>query len=84
MEPIRRIPPVGDSSIAAVTRVADARVREETPEEAHERRQREQRERARRHAARAWADAQMRRVEEQPLVSEGESDDGNPHVDIRV
>lgn len=87
MEPIRRIPPTGHQDIAAVTRVADTRVRRETPEEASERREREQRERARKQAARAWADAQLRAVQqqhEQVLVSEDESDDGNPHVDIRV
>jgi hypothetical protein len=85
MEPIRRIGPY-ETPAATVTRVGDARVRQETPEEAHERRQREQRERARKQAARAWADAQLRRVQEQEqvIVSEDESDDGNPHVDIRV
>ena len=83
MEPIRRIGPY-ETPLTAVTRVGDARVRQETPEEAHERRQREQRERARKRAARAWADAQLRRVQEQPIVPGDESDDGNPHVDIRV
>lgn len=87
MEPIRRIPPTAHSDIAAVTRVADTAVRRETPEEAAERRQREQRERARKQAARAWADAQLRAVQqmqEQGIVSEEDSDDGNPHVDVRV
>jgi hypothetical protein len=87
MEPIRRIPPATQQDISAVTRVADSRVRDETPDEAHERRQREQRERARKQAARAWADAQLRAVQaqhEQVIVSEEESDDGNPHVDVRV
>jgi hypothetical protein len=84
VEPIRRIPAYGQNDITAVARVGDARVRRETPEEAHERRQREQRERARKQAARAWADAQLRRVQEQQIVSEEDSDDGNPHVDIRV
>ena len=87
MEPIRRIPPPGHTDIAAVTRVADTAVRRETPEEAAERRRREQRERARKQAARAWADAQLRAVQqmqEQGIVSEEYSDDGNPHVDIRV
>jgi hypothetical protein len=85
MDPIRPVGP--DDSIAAVLRVADARVRRETPDEAAERRRREQQERARRQAARAWADAQLRAVEqqhEQGYVSEDESDDGHPHVDIRV
>jgi hypothetical protein len=62
-------------------------VRRETPEEAHERRQREQRERARKQAARAWADSQLRHIEaehESVIVPEDESDDGLPHVDIRV
>jgi hypothetical protein len=86
MEPIRRIGPY-ESTVAAVARVADSRVREETPEEAHERRQREARERRRKQAARAWADAQLVRVQEQHeqvVVSEDDSDDGHPHVDIRV
>ena len=86
MEPIRRIGPY-EPNVTAVTRVGESRVRRETPEEAHERRQREQRERARKQAARAWADAQLRAVQtqhEQQIVSEDESDDGNPHVDIRV
>jgi hypothetical protein len=83
VEPIRRIGPY-EPDATAVTRVADARVHRETPEEAAERRRREQRERARKQAARAWADAQLRRVHEQHVVSEDESDDGNPHVDIRV
>jgi len=78
MDPIRRISPY-ESDIAAVTRVADSRVRQETPEEAHERRQREQRERARKQAARAWADAQLRRVQEQPPEPDGEG-----HIDVRV
>jgi hypothetical protein len=86
MYPIR---PVNrnDETITAVTPVGDARVRRETPEEAHERRQREQRERARKQAARAWADSQLRRLEttdEPAIVSEDDSDDGKPHVDIRV
>jgi hypothetical protein len=83
MEPIRRIGPY-ETNVTAVTKVGDATVRRETPEEAHERRQREQRERARRQAARAWADSQLRRVQEQPVLPDDESDDGNPHVDIRV
>lgn len=86
MEPIRRLGPY-ETNLAAVARVADSRVREETPEEAHERRQREARERARKQAARAWADAQLKRVQEQQelhIVSEGDSDDGHPHVDVRV
>ena len=85
MDPIRPAGP--EDSIAAVLRVADSRVRRETPDEAQERRRREQQERARKQAARAWADAQLRAVQaqhEQVLVSEDESDDGNPHVDIRV
>jgi hypothetical protein len=85
MDPIRPVGP--EDSISAVVRVADSRVRRETPDEAQERRRREQQERARRQAARAWADAQLRAVEAQHeplLVSEDESDDGNPHVDIRV
>jgi hypothetical protein len=86
MYPIR---PVNrsDETITAVTPVGDARVHRETPEEAHERRQREQRERARKQAARAWADSQLNRLQtehEQVIVSEDESDDGKPHVDIRV
>jgi hypothetical protein len=86
MYPIR---PVNrkDDTITAVTGVGDGRVRRETPEEAHERRQREQRERARKQAARAWADEQLRRLDhqhEQGLVSEDDSEDGKPHVDIRV
>jgi hypothetical protein len=88
VEPIRRIPAYGQQDIAAVTRVADTAVRRETPEEAAERRRREQRERARKQAARAWADAQLRAVQQQQqsegIVSEEDSDDGNPHVDIRV
>ncbi len=86
MDPIRRIGPY-EPQVTAVTRVDESRVRRETPEEASERRQREQRERARRQAARAWADSQLQRVHEQHdpgLVSEEDSDDGNPHVDIRV
>ena len=86
MEPIRRIGPY-ETPLTTVTRVGDSRVRRETPEEAAERRQREQRERGRKQAARAWADAQLRRVQEQPdmgVVHEDESDDGNPHVDIRA
>jgi hypothetical protein len=86
MYPIR---PVNrnDETITAVTPVGDGRVRRETPEEAHERRQREQRERARKQAARAWADSQLRHIEaehESVIVPEDESDDGLPHVDIRV
>jgi hypothetical protein len=86
MYPIR---PVNrnDETITAVTRVADARVQRETPEEASERRRREARERDRKRAARAWADAQLRRLDtehEQGIVSEDESDDGKPHVDIRA
>jgi hypothetical protein len=87
MEPIRRLAPYEKDTIAAVSRVAESRVGRETPEEAHERRQREQRERARKQAARAWADAQLRHVQqqqEQVVVSEEDSDDGHPHVDIRV
>jgi hypothetical protein len=87
MEPVRPIHRRDPSEIAAVARVGDARVRRETPEEAHERRQREQRERARRQAARAWADAQLRTVHaqhEQGIVSEEDSDDGRPHVDVRI
>jgi hypothetical protein len=83
MEPIRRIGPY-ETNVTAVTKVSESRVRRETPEEAHERRQREQRERARKQAARAWADAQLRRVQELPVLPDDESDDGNPHVDIRV
>jgi hypothetical protein len=86
MEPIR---PVyrreGQSN--AVSRVADARVHRETPEEAAERRRREQEERQRKQAARAWADSQLRRLEAQQqrgIVPEDESDDGRPHVDIRI
>ena len=83
MEPIRRIGPY-ETNVTAVTKVGDATVRRETPEEAHERRQREQRERARKQAARAWADSQLRRIQEQPVLPDDESDDGAPHVDIRV
>jgi hypothetical protein len=83
MEPIRRVGPY-ETNVTAVTKVGESRVRRETPEEAHERRQREQRERARRQAARAWADAQLQRVQEQPVLPDDESDDGTPHVDIRV
>jgi hypothetical protein len=83
MEPIRRIGPY-EPNVTAVTKVGESRVRRETPEEAHERRQREQRERARKQAARAWADAQLRRVHEQSVLPDDESDDGAPHVDIRV
>ena len=85
MDPIR---PVSrwDQPIAAVTRVGEERVRRETGDEAHERRRREQRERARRQAARAWADAQLRTIQAQqnPLGNDEESDDGKPHVDIRI
>jgi hypothetical protein len=86
MDPIRPINRK-DTSITAITRVADGRVRRETPEEAHERRQRDQREQARREAARAWADAQLRAVEahhEPTVLPDDESDDGLPHVDIRI
>jgi hypothetical protein len=83
MEPIRRLGPY-EPTATAVTKVGEARVRRETPEEAHERRQREQRDRARKQAARAWADAQLRRVQEQPILPDDESEDGTPHVDIRV
>ena len=82
MDPIRPINR-SEPSVGAVVRIGDTRVRQETPEEAHERRQREQRERARRQAARAWADAQLRTLEA-TYVSEEESDDGKPHVDIRI
>lgn len=78
MEPIRRIGPY-ETNITAVTRVGDARVRQETPEEAHERRQREQRERARKQAARAWADAQLNRLQEQSSEPDEEG-----HIDIRA
>jgi hypothetical protein len=87
MYPIR---PVNrnDETITAVTRVADARVHRETPEEASERRRREARERDRKRAARAWADAQLHTLEAQQaqrgVVGEDDSDDGLPHVDIRV
>jgi hypothetical protein len=85
MYPIR---PVNrsDETITAVTPVGDARVHRETPEEAHERRQREQRERARRQAARAWADSQLRAVQahHDSVVSEEDSDDGRPHIDVRI
>lgn len=86
MDPIRPVSRY-DDPIAAVTRVGDSTVRRETPDEAHERRQREQRERARRQAARAWADAQLRSVQEaheQPAAGADEPGDGRPHVDIRV
>ena len=83
MEPIRRIGPY-EPNVTAVAKVGEARVRRETPDEAHERRQREHRERARKQAARAWADAQLRRVQEHPVLPDDESDDGAPHVDIRV
>jgi hypothetical protein len=83
MEPIRRLGPY-EPNVTAVTKVGDAHVRRETPEEAHERRQREQRDRARKQAARAWADAQLKRVQEQPILPDDESEDGTPHVDIRV
>ena len=78
MEPIRRIGPY-EPNLTAVARVGESRVREETPEEASERRQREQRERARKQAARAWADAQLRQLENQPTEPD---DDG--HIDVRV
>ena len=87
MDPIRRIPPTGQTtsppSRAWPIRPCAGRLLEE----AAERRRREQRERARKQAARAWADAQLRAVQQmqdQGIVSEEDSDDGNPHVDIRV
>lgn len=86
MDPIKPISRY-DQTLAAVARVGDAQVRRETPEEAAERRQREQRERARKQAARAWADAQLRTLQdqhEQVIVSEDESDDGRAHVDVRI
>jgi hypothetical protein len=86
MDPIRPITRT-DDTVAAVTRVADASVRRETPDEASERRRREARERDRKRAARAWADDQLKRLEAQHeagIVSEDESDDGHPHVDVRV
>ena len=86
MEPIRPIYRRDETSIA-VTKVAETRVRRETPEEAAERRRREQQERQRKQAARAWADEQLRRLEAQHqagIVSEEDSDDGRPHVDIRI
>jgi hypothetical protein len=85
MEPIRRVTHF-ESKPLSVVKVGEARVRRETPEEATERRQREQREKARRQAARAWADAQLRTLQElqDSLVSEDESDDGRAHVDIRI
>jgi hypothetical protein len=85
VDPIRAFP--RDDGLSAVTRVADARVRRETPEEAAERRRREAQERQRRQARRAWAEAQRRRVQEQAqlhVVSEDDSDDGRAHVDVRV
>jgi hypothetical protein len=84
VDPIRAFP--RDNGLSAVTRVADSRVRRETPEEAAERRRREAEERQRQHARRAWADAQRARVQEQAslYVSEDDSDDGHAHVDIRV
>jgi hypothetical protein len=85
MDPIRRIN--RDEQIAAVTKVSETSVRRETPDEASERRQREARERVRRRAARAWADEQLRRLEAEHqavIVGEDESDDGLPHVDVRV
>ena len=87
MEPVRPIHRPREDGISAVARVADSRVRRETPEEAAERRRREAEERQRQQARRAWADAQRRRVEEQAqlhIVSEDESDDGHAHVDVRV
>lgn len=83
MDPIHPIVP-NDDPIAAVTRVADSRVRRETPEEASERRRREARERERRRARRAWADAQRGAIEarREGIVSEDESDDGHPHCDV--
>jgi hypothetical protein len=86
MEPVRPINRRDETSIA-VTKVAETRVRRETPEEAAERRRREQQERQRKQAARAWADEQLRRLEAQQgqgIVSEDESDDGRAHVDIRI
>jgi hypothetical protein len=85
MDPIRPIN--RDDAITAVTKVAETRVRRETPEEASERRRRDARERDRRRAARAWADEQLRRLEAEHqavIVGEDESDDGRPHVDVRV
>ena len=87
MEPVRPIHRRDNAMGLVVTRVAEAHVRRETPEEASERRRQEERERARKRAARAWADDQLRRLEAQQaqgLVSEDESDDGRPHVDIRI
>ena len=86
MEPVRPIYRRDETSIA-VTRIAETHVRRETPEEASERRRREERERERKRAARAWADEQLRRLEanqQQGIVSEDDSDDGRPHVDIRI
>ncbi len=84
VDPIRARTP--EERLTAVTRVADARVHRETPEEAAERRRREAEARQRQQARRAWADAQRRRVDEQAqlYVSEDDSDDGHAHVDIRV
>jgi hypothetical protein len=86
MEPVRPIYRNEDTRLA-VTRVAETHVRRETPDEAAERRRREARERDRKRAARAWADEQLRQVEtqhQQGIVSEDDSDDGRPHVDIRI
>jgi hypothetical protein len=87
MEPVRPINRRDNGTGLVVTRVAEAHVRRETPEEASERRRREESERARKRAARAWADEQLKRLEAQQsqgIVSEDESDDGRPHVDIRI
>jgi hypothetical protein len=86
MDPIRPISR-NDDTIAAITGVSDARVHRETPEEASERRRRNSGERDRKRAARAWADSQLRHLEDQyqqSIVSEDESDDGHAHVDVRV
>jgi hypothetical protein len=84
VDPIRPINRL-DTPLAAVARVGDDHVRRETPEEANERRQREQRERARKQAARAWADAQLQRLQSEHEAAEAAPpDDGNPHVDVRV
>lgn len=86
MEPVRPINRRDPATGLVVTRVAETHVRRETPEEASERRRREERERERKRAARAWADEQLRRLEaqQQGIVSEDDSDDGRPHVDIRI
>ena len=83
MEPVRPIYRRDPATPLAVNAV-----RRETPEEADERRRREEQERERKRAARAWADEQLRRLEAQQrvegIVSEDKSDDGRPHVDIRI